>query len=138
VDCRSCNTDDDVCSTVTGTTASERRCQSPLLSQAVNQHTNAIIPSFADEILYRFMIYEETGGTRIGVGIGLTHLKVSARASLAPRERDSCGPECGVFDRFSSWQIENKATETGCITEATSHSVGGAYIRLLLTRLMSV
>ncbi len=84
------------------------------------------------------MIYEETGGTRVEVGTGLTRLKVSARASFAPRERDSCGPECGIFDRLSRWQIENKATETGCIAIATSHSVGGAYIRLLLTRLMSV
>ena len=84
------------------------------------------------------MIYEETGRTGVGVGISLTRLKVSARASVAPRERDPCGPECGVFDRLSRWQIENKATETGRITESTSHSVGGAYIRLLLTRLMSV
>jgi hypothetical protein len=84
------------------------------------------------------VIHEETGGTRIGVGTGLTCLKVSARTTFAPRERDSCGPECGIFNRLPSWQIENKATETGCITKTTSHSIGGAYIRPLLTRLMSV
>lgn len=110
----------------------------PLPRQTVNWHTNAIIPSFADEILYRFVIYEETGGTGVRVGSGLTRPKVSARATFAPSERDSCGPECGIFDRLPSWQIEDKATETGCVTESTSHSVGSTYIRPLLTRLMSV
>lgn len=77
MDCRSCNAGDDVCSTVTGTTASEQRCQSSLLSQILYWHTDAIISSFSDEILYRFMIYEETGGTGVGVDTSLTRLKVS-------------------------------------------------------------
>ena len=128
----------------------------------VYNHTDAVVPSFADEILYRLMIYEEPGGTRVGVDTGLTRLKVSAEGRgmlarwrcgvscrvvpkvltccivIAPRERDSCGPERSVFDGLPSWQVENKATEIGCITELPSHSVGGTYIRLLLTRLMRV
>jgi hypothetical protein len=108
------------------------------------------------------MIFEESGGTGVGVDTSLTRLKVSAegrstlarwkcgiscrialtcriaRTNFAPGERDSCGPERSVFDRLPSWQIDNKATEIGCTTESTSHSVGGTYIRLLLTRLMSV
>lgn len=130
----------------------------------VYRHTDAVIPGFSDEILYRFVIYEESGGTRVGVDTGLTRLKASAeerstlaqwrcvsrrvipkvltcriaRATFAPGERDSCGPERSVFNRLPSWQVENKATEIGCTAETTSHSVGGTYIRLLLTRLMSV
>ena len=128
----------------------------------VYRHTDAVVPSFADEILYRFMIYEESGRTRVGVDTGLTRLKVSAEGRgmlawwrcgvscrvipkvltccivIAPRERDSCGPERRVFDRLPGWQVENKATEVGCITELSSHSVGGTYIRLLLTRFMRV
>jgi hypothetical protein len=128
----------------------------------VYRHTDAVVPSFADEILYRFVIYEESGGTRIGVDTGLTRLKISAEGRsmlarwrcgvscgivpkvliccivIAPRERDSCGPERRVFDRLPGWQVEDKATEIGCITEPPSHSVGGTHVRLLLTRLMSV
>ena len=116
----------------------------------IYKHTNAVVPSFADKILYRFVIYEQPRGTGVGVKPSLTCPEISmkwrcmfarwgcrislrivpkvltrrvARAAFARRKGHSCRPERGILHRLTSWQVDDEVTEIGWAAEATSHSI---------------